>query len=142
MEGNSHHRTSIQQVACDDKVTRGGGASHNPCLAARKSSWNGLLRAGFLHSASHFDRIQFVPPFNMFAVSVLRCYSVYKNQCACCTCIVILYFCITYLSLMTPTPVICFSCFKSYNEQEACKISSLHIQFKYTGMRGLIDFFL
>ena len=55
---------------------------------------------------------------------------------------VLLYFCITYLSLMTPTPVICFSCFKSYNEQEACKISSLHLRFKYTGMRGLIDFFL
>ena len=73
-EGDSYRISTIQQVAGHDKVTRGGGASHNPCLAARKSSWNGLLRAGFLHSASHFDRIQFVPPFNMFAVSVLRCY--------------------------------------------------------------------
>ena len=54
-EGETHRRSSIQQVSGHDKVTRGGGASHNPCLAARKSHLNGLLRAGFLHGASHLE---------------------------------------------------------------------------------------
>ena len=76
-EGELYRRSTIQQVSGHDKVTHGGGASHNPCLAARKSHLNGLLRAGFCtaqviqNKYSSFP-LQFVPclcPLLLFALT-------------------------------------------------------------------------